>query len=225
MAAMYALVGDTGKHTAAHRAPTQRLPHGYLDAALPAADLPDMRLLVLAVGLLATGCHLRAGFDAASHANGPLQAAMASSSISRSDGVLNLPAQGGRNYALEAGFGNSTLTVNGVMVVHDVTSTSFTPGAGYLATTLGANVRWETYHWHHLSPTLAAGPARILLLDRNTGDRVWGNALRGATGLQLQLGPVAFYGDVYREIAVFRSGAASGSTTIDGVTLGLAIQP
>jgi hypothetical protein len=186
-----------------------------------------MRLSLYAVLilLLVPGCHLRAGFDAASHANGPLQAAMTRSSVSRSDGVLNLPQQGGRNYALEAGFGNSTLTVNGVMVVHDVTSNSFTPGAGYLATTLGGNVRWEAYHWHGLSPTLAAGPARILLLDRNTGERAWGNALRGATGLQFQLGPVAIYGDVYREVAAFSGGAASGTTTIDGVTVGLALQP
>jgi len=79
-----------------------------------------------------------------------------------------------------------------------VTSTSFTPGAGYLATTL---------------------------LDRTSGERTWGNALRGATGLQLQLGPVAIYGDVYREIAAFRDGAAPGSATIDGVTVGRALQP
>jgi hypothetical protein len=37
--------------------------------------------------------------------------------------------------------------------------------------------------------------------------------------------PVAVDGDVYREIAAFRGGAATGSTTIDGVTLGLALQP
>lgn len=184
-----------------------------------------MRYAALAVLVVATGCHLRAGFDAASRASGPLQAVMARSSVSRSDGVLDLPAQGGRNYALEAGFGNSTLTVNGVMVVHDVTSTSFTPGAGYLSTTLGADVRWEAYHWHGLSPTVAAGPARILLLERSSGDRTWGNALRGAAGVQYQLGPIAIYGDVYHEIAVFSSGAATGTTTIQGVTLGLAVQP
>lgn len=184
-----------------------------------------MRYVALAVLVAVTGCHLRAGFDAASRASGPLQAVMTRSSVSRSDGVLNPPSQGGRNYALEAGFGSSTLTVNGVMVMHDVTSTSFTPGAGYLATTLGASVRWEAYHWHGLSPTLAAGPARILLLDRSSGERTWGNALRGAAGVQLQLGPVAIYGDVYREIAAFRAGAAPGSTTFDGVTVGLALQP
>jgi hypothetical protein len=190
-----------------------------------AADVLIMRYAALAVLVVATGCHLRAGFDAASRASGPLQAVMARSSVSRSDGVLNLPPQGGRNYALEAGFGNSTLTVNGVMVVHDVTSTSFTPGAGYLATTLGGNVRWEPYHWHGLSPTVAAGPARIVLVDRTSGERTWGNALRGAAGVQLRLGPVAVYGDVYREMASFRDGAASGATTIEGVTVGLAIQP
>ncbi|HEX3762002.1 MAG TPA: hypothetical protein VHW23_25050 [Kofleriaceae bacterium] len=184
-----------------------------------------MRCLGFAVLLVVAGCHLRAGFDAASRANGPLQAAMASSSVSRSDGVLNLPPQAGRNYALETGFGNSTLTVNGMMVVHDVTSTSFTPGAGYLATTLGANVRWEAYHWKGLSPTLAAGPARILLLDRSSGDRIWGNAVRGAAGLQFQLGPIAIYGDLYHEMAAFSRGPATGTTTIQGLTFGLAVQP
>jgi len=184
-----------------------------------------MRRLGFAVLLVVAGCHLRAGFDAASRANGPLQAALTSSSVSRSNGVLNLPPASGRNYALEAGFGNSTVTVNGAMVVHDVTSTSFTPGSGYLATTLGANVRWETYHWKGLSPTLAAGPARILLLDRTTGERTWGNAVRGAAGLQYQLGPIAIYGDLYHEIAAFSRGPATGNTTIQGLTFGLAVQP
>ena len=36
---------------------------------------------------------------------------------------------------------------------------------------------------------------------------------------------VAVYGDVHREMASFRDGAASGATTIEGVTLGLAVQP
>jgi hypothetical protein len=184
-----------------------------------------MRCLRFAVLVVVAGCHLRAGFDAASRSNGPLQAVMTHSSVSRSDGVLNLPPVNGRNYAIEAGFGNSTLTVNGVMAVHDVTSTSFTPGAGYLASTLGANVRWETYHWKGLSPTVAAGPARILLLDRTTGERTWGNALRFGSGVQYRLGPVAIYGDIYREIAAFSSGAATGTTTIDGMTIGLALQP
>jgi hypothetical protein len=184
-----------------------------------------MRCLPFAVLVMVAGCHLRAGFDAASRVNGPLQAAMASSSVSRTDGVLNLPDQVGRNYALETGFGTSTLTVNGVMVVHDVTSTSFTPGPGLLATTLGGNVRWEVYHWHGLSPTLAAGPARVLLLDRSSGDRTWGNAVRGAAGLQFQLGPIAVYGDLYHEMVSFSRGPATGTTTIQGVTFGLAVQP
>jgi hypothetical protein len=82
--------------------------------------------------------------------------------VSRSDGVLDLPLHGGHTYALEAGFGNSTLTIHGVMVVH------------------------------------------ILRHDRSSGDRTWGHA---------------------REMASFRDGAASGATTIEGVTVGLALQP
>jgi hypothetical protein len=184
-----------------------------------------MRCLRFAILLAVSGCHLRAGYDAASRANGPMQAMMARSSVSRSDGVINLPAANGHNYSLEAGFGNSTVTVNGLMVAHGVTSTSFTPGAGYLATTLGGNVRWTPYTWKGLSTTLAGGPARVLLLDRSSGERTWGNALRFGSGLQYRLGPVAIYGDWYREMVAFSDGAASGNTTIDGITVGLALQP
>jgi hypothetical protein len=172
-----------------------------------------------------SGCHLRTGLDAASRINGPLGTLMSQSSVSRSAGVLNLPTTDGRNYSLEAGFGNSTITVNGLLAVHDVTSTSFTAGPGYLATTLGADVRWSMFRWKGLSPTVAAGPARMMLLDRSTGERTWGNAVRFGAGVQYRLGPVALFGDVYREAVAFSDGAATGTTTLDGVTLGLALQP
>jgi len=184
-----------------------------------------MRCLQLFVLLVVTSCHLRTGLDAASRINGPLGAVMTRSSVSRSDGVLNLPPTSGHNYALEAGFGNSTLTVNGLLAVHDVASTSFTAGPGTLATTLGANVRWAMFLWKGLSPTVAAGPARMMLLDRATGERTWGNAVRFGAGIQYRLGPVAIYGDVYREAVAFSDGAAAGTTMLDGVTLGLALQP
>jgi hypothetical protein len=112
-----------------------------------------------------------------------------------------------------------------LLAVHDVTSTSFTAGAGYLATTLGADVRWSMFRWKGLSPTVAAGPARMLLLDRSTGERAWGNAVRFGAGLQYRLGSVAIYGDVYREAVAFSDGAATGTTMLDGVTFGLALQP
>ncbi|HEY0189518.1 MAG TPA: hypothetical protein VGC42_00255, partial [Kofleriaceae bacterium] len=122
--------------------------------------------------------------------------------------------------------GTSKITVNGLIAVHDVTSSSFTPGAGYLATTFGANVRWNIVNWHGLSPSIAGGPARMLLLDRQSGDAQWGNALRFGGGAQYQLGPVALYADVYREIVAFGdSSAAAGNTTLDGITIGLALTP
>jgi hypothetical protein len=65
----------------------------------------------------------------------------------------------------------------------------------------------------------------MMLLDRSTGERVWGNAARVAGGAQLRLGPIAIYGDVYREMVMFSGGAANGTTTLDGVTFGVAIQP
>jgi len=185
-----------------------------------------MRCTWLAVLLVAiTGCHLRAGFDAASRANGPLHAMMRQSTVSRQDGVLNLPPANGRNYSLEAGFGNRTLTFDGLFAVHDVESKSFTPGAGHLAATVGASVRWSMFRWKGLSPSLAAGPVRMMLLDRTTAERTWGNGLRFGAGAQYKLGPVAVYGHFYREVIAFGDGAAQGNTTLDGVTVGLALQP
>jgi len=222
---MYADMCGAASDTAASREPAQ-LPGPYLDAAERAADVPGMWCLQLAVLLVVvTSCHLRAGLDATSRASGPLHALMSQATVSRSDGVINLPPVDGRNYALEAGFGNATLTVNGLVAVHDVTATSFTPGAGYLATTLGADVRWAMLHWNHLSPTVAAGPARMMLLDRTTGGRTWGNGVRFAAGAQYQLGPIAIYGDLYHEVIAFSGGVAPGTTTFDGVTVGLALQP
>lgn len=173
------------------------------------------------LAVVATGCHLRAGLDATSRASGPLHSAMSQSTVSRSDGVINLPPAGGRNYSLEAGLGNKTVTFNSLLAVHDVTSTSFTPGAGTLAATLGANVRWSMLHWKGLSPSLAAGPARMVLLDRTTGERTWGNGLRFGAGVQYRLGPIAIYGDLYREVVAFDA----GTTKLDGVTFGVALQP
>jgi hypothetical protein len=184
-----------------------------------------MRFAVVVLAVAVAGCHLRAGFDAASRASGPLQAVMSRSTVSRSDGVINLPPVNGRNYALEAGFGNQTFTFNALGAVHDVTSSSFTAGAGYLATTLGANVRWTMLRWKGLSPMVAAGPARMLLLDRTTGDRTWGNVVRINAGAQYRLGPVALYGDLYRELAAFGDGPARGTTTFDGFMVGLELQP
>jgi hypothetical protein len=180
---------------------------------------------VAVVAVLLTGCHLRAGFDAASRTTGPLHTMMSQATLSRADGVVNLPPDGGRNYSLEAGFGNELLTVNGVMAVHDVTSTSFTPGAGYIASTFGANVRWSILRWKGLSPSVAAGPGRMMILDRTTGDRTWGNAVRGGAGLQYRLGPIAVYGEVYRELAAFNTGTAQGTTTLDGLSVGLSLTP
>lgn len=187
-----------------------------------AGMLNRVALLLLAV---LTGCHVRAGVDAASHINGPLRTLMSQSTVTRGSEVTNLPTANGDNYSLEAGFGNQTITVNTVLAVHDVSSTTFTPGAGYIASTLGADVRWSILHWKGLSPSLAAGPARMMLLDRTSGERTWGNGVRAVAGLSYQLGPVALYGDVYHEHVVFSGGAAEGTTKLDGVTFGLALQP
>jgi hypothetical protein len=220
---MYADVRAAARHTRSSAAAAQ-LPGEYLDAAAGAVERCGMRIWFAVLVVLA-GCHLRAGLDAASRTNGPLRSLMSQSTVSRDDGVINLPPDNGRSYSLEAGFGTRTLTFNGVLAVHDVTSTSFTPGAGYLATTLGGNIRWSVLRWKGLSPTIAIGPGRMMLLDRTTGARTWGNGLRFASGVQYRLGPIAVYGDIYREIVAFSGGAAQGTTTLDGITLGLALQP
>jgi hypothetical protein len=81
------------------------------------------------------------------------------------------------------------------------------------------------FRWKGISPTLVAGPVRMLLLDRTTGARAWGNGVRFGAGVQYRLGPIAIYGDLYREVIAFSGGAAQGTTMLDGFTLGLALQP
>jgi len=233
MAAMYADARVASRHTTGSRVAAQKrelVMRAYLvgtsTVACAGRPPPAMRCTWFAILLVVvTGCHLRAGFDAASRSTGPLHSVMSASTVSRSDGVINLPPANGRNYALEAGFGNATFTFNGLLAVHDVTSTSFTPGAGYLTATLGGNVRWSMFRWKGLSPSLGAGPVRMMLLDRATGERTWGNGLRFGAGAQYRLGPVAIYGDIYREVVAFGGGAAQGTTALDGLTLGLALQP
>lgn len=145
--------------------------------------------------------------------------------LSRDSGVVNLPDTGGRNYNLEAGFGTKSLTVNSLLAVHDVNGGSFTPSNGYLSSTVGVNARWNVLDWHGLQPSIVAGPNRVMLLDRNSGEMTWGNSLRFGGGVQYRLGPVAVYGDAYREIISFSGGPAQGTTTLDGVTVGLALHP
>ena len=181
------------------------------------------RLAVLVVVL--GGCHVQGGFDAASRINGPLHTLMSQSTVSRSDGVTNLPPADGGSYGVEAGFGNQTFTGNVLFAVHDVTSTSFTPGAGYLATTMGANVRWSVLRWKGLSPSLSAGPVRMLLLDRSSADSTWGTGIRASAGAEYRLGPIAIYGDLYHEVVAFSSGAALGTSKLQGFTLGLSLHP
>jgi hypothetical protein len=181
------------------------------------------RLAVLVVVL--GGCHLQGGFDAASRINGPLHTLMSQSTVSRTDGVTNLPTADGDSYAVEAGFGNQSFTGNAVLAVHDVSSTSFTPGVGHLATTLGANVRWSVLRWKGLSPSLSAGPVRMMLLDRSSAERTWGTGIRASAGAEYRIGPIAIYGDAYHEVIAFGAGVAQGTSTLDGVTLGLALHP
>jgi len=71
----------------------------------------------------------------------------------------------------------------------------------------------------------AAGPVRMMLLDRSSGERTWGNGLRFGAGAQYRVGPVAIYADLYREVVAFGGGAAQGTTSLDGLTVGLALQP
>jgi hypothetical protein len=227
MSTIYVARTASGKHTRPDAAPAQpRATQGLPDRSTGAAEPPSMWLLRILVGLtVLSSCHLRAGYDAAARATGPLQAVMAQAQVSRTTGVVELPPDHGHNYAVEAGFGNATFTLNGLLAIHDVTSTSFTAGAGTLTATLGANVRWSVLRWHGLSPSLAAGPARVMVLDRTTGERTWGNGLRFAAGAYYRYGPIAVYAEGYREVVAFSGGPATGTSTLDGLGVGLVLQP
>lgn len=201
----------------------RRLPHSYLDAARHAPNHEVMRLAVVALVLCA--CHVRAGFDTTARSSGPLAMAIKHPNVTRTDGVLELPPVEGRTYSIGGGFGDRHITIGMSLAAHDATQASFAPGTGYLAMTAAIDLRWTILRIAHLAPVLDVGPARMMLLDRNTGDRTWGNGLRFGGGLQLVFGRFAIYGDAYREVMVFDGGAAKGTSTLDGVTVGLALTP
>jgi len=178
----------------------------------------------LALVVLAA-CHLRAGFDTATRSTGPLAAAIKHPNVTRTDGVVELPPVEGRNYSVGGGFGDRHITIGMSLSAHDATQASFAPGTGYLAMTAAIDLRWTIMRFAHIAPVVDVGPARMMLLDRTTGDRTWGNGLHFGGGVQLVFGRFAMFGAAYREVIVFDGGAAKGTSTLDGITVGLALTP
>src|SRR5678816_911282 len=65
------------------------------------------------------------------------------------------------------------------------------PAAGQRPQLLArGSVRWSMFRWKGLSPSFAAGPVRMMLLDRTSAERTWGNGLRFGAGAQYKLGPI-----------------------------------
>ncbi len=170
-------------------------------------------------------CHVRAGYDTTARSSGPLAYAVKHPNVARQDGVLELPPTEGHNYSIAGGFGDRHLTVGLGLTAHDVTQASFAPGTGYLAMSAGIDLRWRVCEIAHIAPVIDVGPARMMLLDRSSGDMTWGNGIRFGGGAEVVFGRFAIYGDAYREVVAFDGGAAKGTSTLDGITIGLALTP
>jgi hypothetical protein len=58
------------------------------------------------------------------------------------------------------------------------------------------------------------------VFDRTGGGATWGDGYRYGTGLELSLGPVTGYVDMYRSEIAFSEGPALGWSDLRGVTVG-----
>jgi len=189
-----------------------------------------MRLCCLSVVVVVlAGCHpyLAVGYDAHTTKRGPLADAMVQP-IARSTSApaAALPEPDSKTYSGSLGGGTKNVVVAGTLLLHDVSSGSWAnPESGtphYVTATGAVDVSWSWLRWKLLSTALHGGPARTLLVDRTTGGTSWANGVRYGASAAVSLAIVTLYADLHRELVQFSDGPAEGTSSITGLTLGVA---
>ena len=188
------------------------------------------RLALLALAVLAA-CHpvVSVGYDTRSTTRGPL-AALSGRAIAQrqtSAAATDQAAPDGGTYTLAVGGGARDFTISGTLTAHDVTGASFaSPSDGspqYLTGAVGLDFGWTWLRWKALSTSLHAGPGRMVVLDRASGERSWGNGLHYGAGVAVSLKLVSLLADLHRDSFVFDDGPATGTSTMSGLTIGVAL--
>ncbi len=201
-----------------------------------------LRWLVLATAL--TGCHpfVAAGYDMSTRVGGPLSSVVAAPATpaarSTTAPTAPLPPASGSTYSLAVGGGAKNFSVEAGLQAQNVSSASFSlpsingveqgtivdPGTPhYITATSDLLVRYTPLRFKYFSTNVYAGPGGALVFDRTSGNRSWGEEVRFGVGISTNLKWFAAFADVSRTVVVFADGPATGTSTIDGIMVGLAL--
>lgn len=181
---------------------------------------------VVVVGL-AAGCspRLHVGMDSQTTTAGPLANLQAQPRLAAVDEVRPAPAEG-RNLALGIGYGDRDFQLGLGLRGNGVSgSTLEVGGPRYVSAAASLDFRYHFLRYKWMSAGIKLAPTRTLLFDTMSSERHWGSGVTYGGGGALTYGAVQIYADVYEERIVFGDGPATGVSTRQGVTIGLAFQP
>jgi hypothetical protein len=192
----------------------------------------NLRALVLAVACL-TGCgaYVHGGYDASWTVKGPLAGVVSQSAGASTNAKAAETSVVGSSYSGGLGFGVRNFQVELGVHSHDVSGGTFSlpdpatntvPASSprYLTASASLEARWVWLRISRLSVNLHGGPVHAVVFDRTGGGATWGDGYRYGTGLELSLGPVTGYVDMYRSEIAFSEGPALGWSDLRGVTVG-----
>lgn len=184
---------------------------------------------IVVVGLAggAIGCspRLHVGMDSQTTTTGPLSNLQAQPRLAALDEVRAAPPEG-RNMSLGIGYGDRDFQLGLGLRGNGVSgSTLEVGGSRYVSAAASLDFRYHFLRYKWMSAGIKLAPTRTLLFDTMSGERHWGSGVTYGGGGALTLGAVQVYADVYEERIVFGDGPATGVSTRQGVTIGLAFQP
>jgi hypothetical protein len=189
-------------------------------------------LLVLA----ATGCtpHFAAGYDTTSNIAGPLRNMVTQpAATARQDPSTVAPVAEHRSYAFSIGGGNRHVSVSTGLQLHDINSATFSLptiqgvdplSPRYLLSTLSVDCNIGVLLLPHFDAGFHVGPAAGIVIDRTDGSYSTAKGMRFGATAAVWWGKVAAFADLYETDMAFTGGPAKGTSTLTGVTVGVALR-
>ena len=191
-------------------------------------------VVAAAVAACATGCMptLSAGYDARTNLSGPIKN-LVTTPVATARGESAPPVEDTHSYSFAAGFKLHRFGVEFGLHLHDVKGASFSvpspqsydpTSPRYLITTGSVDFRIRWLQVAHLASDLHFGPAGGFLVDRGTAGTDLGQGFRIGAAMATTLGPVNAFADFYLLDMVYVDGPARGSSSLTGITIGIALR-
>ena len=186
--------------------------------------------------VLAAGCtpQLAAGYDTSSNIAGPLRNMVTQpAATARQDPSTVAPVAEHRSYAFTLGGGNRHFSIASGVQLHDVNGASFALPSlqgvdplspRYLLTTVSVECNVGLLLLPHFDAAFHVGPAGGIVIDRTDGSYATAKGMRFGAMASLWFGKVAAFADLYETDMAFAGGPAKGTSTLTGVTVGVALR-